>query len=317
MKLIFLDASTLDRGDIDFGPLEKEGSLTLYPTTSPDQTNERVKDAEVIISNKAPVTAAVLDAAPSLKLVVSAATGVNQIDLDACRSRHIAVANVAGYSTESVAQHTFSLILELATRTTTYASKVQQDWPISPIFTRLDHPTFELSGKTLGIVGLGTIGRAVARIAEAFGMKVIALARDGSPSEGTIPRITEAGFLSQSDIISLHCPLTPETQHFINAARLSAMKPGAFLINTSRGPLIEEASLIEALRSGHLAGAGLDVLAVEPPPADHPLLAEDIPNLLITPHTAWSTREARTRLLEGIAANIRSFKSGETLNRIV
>lgn len=317
MKLIFLDASTLDRGDIDFGPLEKEGSLTLYPTTAPDQTVERVEDAEVIISNKAPVTAEVLDAAPKLKLVVSAATGVNQIDLDACRSRQIGVANVAGYSTESVAQHTFSLILELATRTTTYASKIQQDWPASPIFTRLDHPIFELSGKTIGIVGLGTIGRAVARIAEAFGMKVIAYARDGSPSDGVIPRIAEAAFFPQADVISLHCPLTPETENFINATRIAAMKPGAMLINTSRGPLVEEAPLVEALRSGHLGGAGLDVLAVEPPPADHPLLAEGIPNLLITPHTAWSTLEARIRLVEGITANIRAFKDGQSLNRIV
>ena len=317
MKLVFLDASTLDRGDIDFSLLEKEGSLTLHPTTSPAETCGRVADAEIIISNKVPVTTDVLDAAKHLKLVVSAATGVNQIDLDACRERNIAVANVAGYSTESVAQHTFSLILELATHTSAYAATVHKDWPASPIFTRLDHPCFELAGKTLGIVGLGTIGRAVARIAEAFGMKVIAYAREGSSSDGPIPRITESDFFAQADIVSLHCPLTPETQHFINADRLAQMKPGALLINTSRGPLIDEHPLIEALRSGHLGGAGLDVLAVEPPPADHPLLTGDIPNLLITPHTAWSTREARLRLLDGVAANIRAFKAGEKLNRIV
>ncbi|MFC7337211.1 D-2-hydroxyacid dehydrogenase [Haloferula chungangensis] len=317
MNLVFLDASTLDRRDIDFSQLEKEGTLTLHPTTAPAETCSRVADAEVIISNKVPVTAEVLDAAPRLRLVVSAATGVNQIDLDACRDRKIGVANVAGYSTESVAQHTFSLILELATRTITYSSKVRQDWPASPIFTRLDHPTFELAGKTLGIVGLGTIGRAVARIASAFGMKVIAYAREGSSADESIPRIREGDFFSQADIVSLHCPLTPETQHFMNAARISAMKPGALLINTSRGPLIEDAALSDALRSGQLGGAGLDVLAVEPPPADHPLLEEGIPNLLITPHTAWSTREARSRLLEGIIANIRSYKAGENLNRIV
>jgi len=317
MRLVFLDASTMDRGDIDFSALKNEGSLTLHPVTVSDESCTRVAHAEVIISNKVPVTSQVLDAAPDLKLVVSAATGVNQIDLDACRERQIAVANVAGYSTESVAQHTISLILELATRTSAYASKVSQDWPASPIFTRLDHPLIELSGKTIGIIGLGTIGRAVARIANAFDMKVIALARDGASSDATIPRHGESEFFSQSDIVSLHCPLTPETQHFINAKRLSLMKPGTFLINTSRGPLIEETSLIEALRSGHLGGAGLDVLAVEPPPADHSLLANDIPNLFITPHTAWSTREARCRLLDGIVANIRSFKAGKSLNRII
>jgi glycerate dehydrogenase len=317
MNLVFLDASTLDRGDIDFTALRNEGNLSLHATTTPDETIKRASEAEVIISNKVPVTAEVLDAAPRLKLVVSAATGVNQIDLEACKARKIAVANVAGYSTESVAQHTFSLILELATKTTTYASSVGRDWPTSPIFTRLDHPLFELAGKTIGIVGLGTIGRAVARISDAFKMKVIAYARDGSSIEDSVPRLSGPDFFSQCDIITLHCPLTPETENFINASRLASMKPGALLINTSRGPLIDEGSLIESLKSGHLGGAGLDVLAVEPPPSDHPLLAGDIPNLLITPHTAWSTREARTRLLEGITENIRSYKSGGKLNRIV
>ncbi|MEP4076906.1 D-2-hydroxyacid dehydrogenase [Haloferula sp.] len=317
MNIVFLDASTIDRNDIDFSELGSEGKLTLHPITSPDETIERVNGAEIIISNKVPVTAEVLAAAPQLKLVVSAATGVNQIDLEACRSRNIAVANVAGYSTESVAQHTFSLILELATRTTTYASRIRHDWPISPIFTRLDHPLFELNGKTLGIIGLGTIGKAVARIAAAFGMNVVAMARDGSSSEGTIPRLEETQFLSQSDVISLHCPLTEGNQNFINRERLSAMRPGTLLINTSRGPLIDETALAEALVSGHLGGAGLDVLSVEPPPTDHPLFAEGIPNLLITPHTAWSTREARIRLLDGVTENIRSFKSGGKLNRLV
>lgn len=314
MKLTFLDASTIDRGDIDFSALKSEGELTLFPTSSKDETPSRVSQSEVIISNKAVISSEVLDAAPKLRLVVSAATGINHIDLEACRARNIAVANVAGYSTDSVTQHTFALILELATYVARYSSRIREDWPASPIFTRLDHPLFELSGKTLGIVGLGTIGRAVARVAEAFGMEAVAFAREGST--GPVPRLPEAEFFPRCDIISLHCPLTPENRHFINAQRLSLMKPSALLINTGRGPLIDEAALADALREGQIAGAGLDVLTAEPPPADHPLLAADIPNLLITPHTAWSTREARVRLLEGIVEDIRSFKTGGNLNRV-
>jgi len=316
MKLVFLDSSTLDRGDIDLTALEREGQLTLHPLTLPRDAAARCAGADIVISNKVPVGAEAIAAAPELKLVVSAATGVNQIDLDACREAGIAVANVAGYSTESVAQHTFALILELATRVGAYSGRIREDWPASPIFTRLDHPLFELHGRTLGIVGLGTIGRAVARIARAFGMEVIALSREGA-IEGEIPRLPADEFFSRADVVSLHCPLTAETESLIDASRLDSMKPGALLVNTGRGPLVDEPALAEALRSGQLGGAGLDVLSVEPPPADHPLLAGDIPNLVITPHTAWSTREARIRLLEGIVADIRSFREGGRLNRIV
>ncbi|GAA5482910.1 D-2-hydroxyacid dehydrogenase [Haloferula sargassicola] len=316
MKLVFLDASTLDRGDIDFSALAAEGDLRAHPLTSAAEAPSRCAGAEVVISNKVPVGKAVIDAAPELRLVVSAATGVNQIDLAACQAAGIAVANVAGYSTESVAQHTFALILELATRAGTISSTVRTDWPASPIFTRLDHPLFELHGRTLGIVGFGGIGRAVARVGRAFGMEIIALSRDGA-RPGEVPRLPADEFFATADVVSLHCPLTAETERMIDAERLASMKPGALLINTGRGPLIDEPALAAALRSGHLGGAGLDVLSVEPPPADHPLLAPDIPNLIITPHTAWSTREARRRLLGGIVADIRSFKEGGRLNRIV
>lgn len=317
MNIVFLDADTTDRGDLDWSALENEGSLTRHPLSHASDVPARVAGATVIISNKVPITAAVLDAAPLVRLVVSAATGVNQIDIEACRARGIAVANVAGYSTSSVAQHTFALILEIATRSGLHATRVRADWPASPCFTRLDHPLVELAGKTLGIIGLGAIGRAVARIAQAMEMNVVALARSPQPDSGDIPRLAEGEFLATSDIVSLHCPLTPETQRFLDEERIGRMKAGVWIINTGRGALIDEPALANALRSGRVGAAGLDVLTVEPPPADHPLLAEDIPNLFITPHTAWTTREARERLLAGIVADIRAFKAGETLNRIV
>lgn len=317
MNIVFLDASTTDRGDLDWSALAAEGNLTLHPLSHAEEILTRVVQADVVISNKAPVTPAVIDAAPNLKLVVSAATGVNQIDLDACRARNVAVANVAGYSTPSVAQHCFALLLEIATKVGLHASRIRTDWPASPCFTRLDHPLFDLEGKTLGIVGLGAIGRRVAEIARAMGMEVVALARDSRKDDGGIPRLLEDEFLAACDVISLHCPLTPETHHYLNAGRLGRMKSGAIVINTGRGALIDEPALAAALRSGHIAAAGLDVLSIEPPPADHPLLAADLETVVITPHTAWTTVEARRRLLDGIVENIRAFKAGIARNRIV
>lgn len=316
MNTVFLDSATVDRGDVDLSGLQAEGPLTLHPVTSRGEAAGRCAEMEIVITNKVPIDADLLDAAPGIKLVVAAATGVNHIDLDACREAGIAVANVADYSTESVAQHTFALILELATRVGAINSRVREEWPSSPIFTRLDHPLIELAGRTLGIAGLGAIGSAVGRIGQAFGMKVIALARSGA-TDGDIPRLPDEEFFASADVISLHCPLTPDTERMINAERLGRMKSTAFLINTGRGPLIDEPALAAALRNGDICGAGLDVLSVEPPPATHPLLAADIPNLVITPHTAWSPREARNRLIEGIVDDIRAFKSGRELNRIV
>jgi len=317
MNLVFLDASTITRQDLDLSPLGDFGPVTLHDLTSPAQVSERLTGASVAITNKVPITDASLSANPSLKLVVSAATGVNQIDLDACKARGVTVCNVAGYSTDSVAQHTFALLLNLVTAVDRYAARSAKDWPASPFFSRLDHPVTELSGKTLGIVGLGTIGRAVAKIASAFGMKVVAYSRESATSDADIPRLVGSEFFGACDVISLHCPLTPQTQHFINRETLGRMKPNALLINTGRGPLIDEAALAEALRSGQIGGAGLDVLSVEPPPADHILLADDFPNLLVTPHTAWSSLEARQRLLDGIIADIRGFVDGVPVNRIV
>ena len=316
MNLVFLDASTLDRRDLDLSVLGSFGPLTLHDVTSPDQVSARIAGADVVITNKVPITDASLAANPTVKLVVSAATGVNQIDLDACKARGVMVCNVAGYSTDSVAQHTFALLLNLVTAVDRYAA-TSGKWPTLPIFTSLEHPVTELAGKTLGIVGLGTIGRAVARIATAFGMNVVAFAREQASPDGDIPRLGGEAFFKTCDVISLHCPLTEQTRHFINRETLGLMKPTALLLNTGRGPLIDESALADALRAGKIGGAGLDVLSTEPPPAGHVLLANDLPNLLITPHTAWSSREARQRLLDGILANIRGFMNGTPVNRIV
>ncbi|BCU78494.1 D-2-hydroxyacid dehydrogenase [Luteolibacter sp. LG18] len=317
MKVVFLDASTIDRADLDFTPLRAFGSLTLHQVTPPDKVGERIADADIVITNKALVTRDALANATKVRLVVSAATGVNQIDLEACKDRGVTVCNVAGYSTEGVAQHTFALLLNLVTAVDRYSASIAQDWPASPIFTRLDHPVTELAGKTLGIVGFGSIGQAVARIGTAFGMKVVAYARNESAPDAAVPRVAGDAFFSTCDVISLHCPLTPQTERFINRVSLALMKPDSLLINTGRGPLIDDHALADALRHGEIGGAALDVLSVEPPPKNHPLLATDIPNLLITPHTAWTSQEARQRLLAGVIADIRAFLDGRPIHHIV
>jgi len=313
--LVFLDRSTTDRGDLDFTALESLGRLVSYPTSTPAETRERVATADIVLTNKAVLGSAEMDAAPRLKLVQVVATGVNNIDLEAARARGLAVCNVSGYSTEAVAQHVFASLLNLVTNVHRFAAEPQR-WAASPIFTRLDYPVSELAGKTLGIVGLGSIGRAVARIGAAFGMRVVAYARGASDSSGDIPRLAPEEFFASCDAITLHCPLTPETRHFINAATLAKMKPGAVLVNTGRGDLIHEADLVAALRSGSLRAAAVDVLTPEPPAPDHPFLAAGLDNLFITPHSAWSAVEARQRLLDGIVANIVAFRGGERVNRV-
>ena len=315
MQIVFLDAATTSReGDIDFGALEALGNLVLYDHTAPNQTTDRCADADIVLTNKVVVDAAVMDACANLKLIQVCATGTNNVALDAARERGISVCNVSGYSTPAVVQHTFALILNLVANVHRFAGEAAE-WPKSPFFTRLDHPISELSGKTLGIAGLGTIGSAVADAAEAFGMNVVALAREGSTPDagGTRPRLQALEFFSGSDIISLHCPLTPDTEKMINAETLAQMPDHALLINTGRGPLIDEAALAQALQSGTIAGAGLDVLTTEPPAADHPLIvaAAELPNLLITPHTAWSSLEARRRLMTGVLGNLTAFTSGD------
>lgn len=316
--LVFLDRSTTDRGDLDFSGLESLGRLVSHDTSTREETRQRLAEAEIVLTNKAVLGAEEMDAAPRLRLVQVVATGVNNIDLEAARARGLAVCNVAGYSTEAVAQHVFASLLNLASNVHRYAAEPEK-WAQSPIFTRLDYPVTELAGKTLGIVGLGSIGRAVARIGAAFGMEVVAYAREGSEAAGEIPRLAPDEFFARADAITLHCPLTPETRHFVKAETLAKMKPGVFLINTGRGDLVHEPDLVAALREGRLGGAAVDVLTPEPPSPDHPFLvavAQGLGNLLVTPHTAWSAREARQRLLDGIVANIRAFRAGERLNRV-
>ncbi len=321
MRVVFLDASTVQHAnDVDLSPLEGIGSFQSYETTTPDQLAERLRDAAIVIANKVRLNAELITAHPDLKVIAVAATGTNNVDLDAARRAGVQVCNVRGYSTESVAQHAVAAMLNLATQMHRYTAEPTQ-WASSPIFTRLDYPVIELQGRTLGLIGVGNIGRRVGEIAQALGMRVIGYARPGSNQEvhAEWPRVPMDALLAESDVVSLHCPLTEETQGLMNAETLRAMKPGAFLINTGRGELVEEAALLTSLREGHLGGAGLDVLSVEPPPANHPLLeaASSLPNLLITPHTAWSSRTARQELIHRVAANIRAFiETGEATNRV-
>lgn len=305
-RISFLDASTV--GDIDLGHLAALGKLEAYPVTAPDELIERLQHASIAITNKVVIDEAALQQAPQLKLICIAATGTNCVDLGAAKAAGITVCNVAGYSTASVTQHTLGLLINLATGMNRYAGELSQ-WAQSPIFTRLDYPMIDLAGKTLGIVGLGTIGKSVARAAQGFGMNVVALSRDGA-QQGEIERLERDAFFAKSDAITLHCPLTPGTEKMMNRETLGLMKPSAFLINTGRGQLIDEDDLAVALKTGAIAGAGLDVLTAEPPPVDHVLLEPSLPNLIITPHTAWASLEARKRLLEGVAGNISAFLAG-------
>lgn len=313
--LVFLDASTLDRGDLNLSILERFGRLTLYPTTAPEEVAARIADAQIVLTNKVPITGDLMKQAPGLRFIAVCATGTNDIDLTCARERGIRVSNAAGYGTSSVAQHVFAFMLNWATQMHLWTRESAQ-WSESTIFTRLDYPVIELEGRTLGLIGTGRIGSRVGKLAEAFGMKVVAWDRYGAASETGWPRFELKHLLGMSDFVSLHCPLTPETRSFMNRERLGWMRPGSFLINTGRGALVDEAALVEALQLGKIGGAGLDVLSTEPPPADNPLLHLNLPNLLITPHSAWTAREARMRLLDEVVANIEAFLKGSERNRV-
>lgn len=319
MKIVFLDASTVSReDDMDLSGLMGLGEWTSHQITAPAEVADRIADAEIVITNKVVISADAMASATKLCLIAVAATGTNNVDLKAAKASNIQVCNVSGYSTDSVAQHALTLILNLSTNIHRAVARPQA-WAESPIFTRLDYPILQLSDLTLGLVGVGNIGARVGKIAESFGMKVQCYARPDSKSTAhpEWPRLERDAFFASSDVISLHCPLTETTRAFINAESLKKMKPGAFLINTGRGELVDETALLESLTSGHIGGAGLDVLCPEPPPADHPLLSVTLPNLLITPHTAWSSHTARQTLVQGIASNIRTFiEGGEAPNRV-
>jgi len=316
MKIVFLDVSTLHSGELAVERLGEFGELVCYETTSAEEVTERCAGAHTVITNKVIISAEMMEGCPELKQIISCATGVNQIDVVAARMRGITVQNVAGYSTASVAQHVWGLILNLSSSIHLY-DRESRNWPSYPTFSSLKFPVTELDGKVLGIIGYGEIGRRVADIGRGFGMRIQALQRKGrDAADDGIVRMAEDGFYSSSDVVSIHCPLTAENQGMIGEEVLKKMKPSALLINTARGPLVDEVALVEALRCGEIAAAGLDVLSSEPPEADNPLIQYRGQNLIITPHTAWSAREARQRLLDGLIENLRSFLDGSPANLV-
>ncbi|MFF3701767.1 MULTISPECIES: 2-hydroxyacid dehydrogenase [Pseudomonas] len=309
-RAVFLDHSSLDLGDLDLSRLRGcFDELQLHPTTAPHEVAERLQGASVAITNKVHLDAAALAACPDLRLILVSATGTNNVDLQAARAQGIVVSNCQGYGTPSVAQHTLALLLALATRLPDYQQAVADGkWAQARQFCLLDFPIVELEGKTLGLLGHGELGGAVARLAEAFGMRVLSGQLPGRPARDD--RLSLAELLPQVDALTLHCPLNDSTRNMIGAAELALLKPGAFVVNTARGGLIDEQALADALRSGHLGGAATDVLSVEPPVNGNPLLAGDIPRLVVTPHSAWGAVEARQRIVGQLAENAEAFLQG-------
>ena len=314
MNIVVLDGYTLNPGDLSWDELKALGPCEIFDRTSPGEVAVRAANAEIAITNKAVLHRAQIEALPKLKCIGVTATGYNVVDIEAAKERGIVVTNVPTYGTRSVAQHTFALLLELTQHAGHHAQTVRDGrWVSSPDWCYWDKPLIELDGLTMGIVGYGRIGQATARLAEAFGMKVITSPSSSGKRREPNVAIVDLDFLfSQSDVVSLHCPLTPETKHLVNAQRLALMKPTAFLLNTSRGPLIDEAALAEALNAGRIAAAALDVLSAEPPAADNPLLTAK--NCLITPHNAWAMRAARARLMKTTVENVRAFLAGKPQN---
>ncbi len=317
MKICILDGYSLNPGDLDWSPVERLGDVTLFDRTSADKIVERAADADIVLTNKVPFSADTLRQLPRLRFICVLATGYNIIDTEAAARQGVVVANIPAYSTMSVAQMAFAHILNITNHVASYAREVADGkWTNCPDFCFWDSALTELAGKTMGIVGLGNTGMATARIAVALGMKVVAMT---SKSADTLPEgITPAPLddvLASADVVSLHCPLTPSTRHLINAASIAKMKPSAILINTGRGPLVDEQAVADALNGGRLAAFGADVLSQEPPRGDNPLLSAR--NCFLTPHIAWATLEARTRLMSTATENVRQFIAGEPVaNRV-
>lgn len=317
MKICILDGYSLNPGDLDWSPVERLGDVTLFDRTPADKIVERAADADIVLTNKVPFSADTLRQLPRLRFICVLATGYNIIDTEAAARQGVVVANIPAYSTMSVAQMAFAHILNITNHVASYAREVADGkWTNCPDFCFWDSALTELAGKTMGIVGLGNTGMATARIAVAMGMKVVALT---SKSADTLPEvITPAPLddvLASADVVSLHCPLTPSTRHLINAASIAKMKPSAILINTGRGPLVDEQAVADALNGGRLAAFGADVLSQEPPRGDNPLLSAR--NCFLTPHIAWATLEARTRLMSTATENVRQFIAGEPVaNRV-
>ena len=313
-KIVSLDSDSLG-SDMDWSAYYLAGEFTPYGGTLPEQVNERIKDADIVLTNKVELGEAEFAAAPKLKLIVVFATGFNQVDIKAASKRNIVVCNVKDYSTPSVAQHVFALILDLAGAIALHVNAVEAgEWAKASSFCFWIKPTYELAGKTLGIVGFGAIGSAVAQIGNAFGMRILAHSPSPKPKPayGPFQFVELDELLASSDFVSLNCPLNEQTKNIVDMQFLSKMKPNAFLINCSRGGLINEKDLRKALERGVIAGAGLDVAVDEPMPNSSPLFGA--PNCIITPHMAWATYEARTRLMRGVLDNVKNFIAGNPSN---
>lgn len=317
MRIVVLDGYTLNPGDLSWDGLKSLGSCDIYDRTQLGQIVERARDAEIVLTNKTMLDAKSLQALPNLRYIGVLATGYNVVDVVAARQQGVAVTNIPAYGTRSVAQHVFALLLELTQHAGHHATTVRDGrWSASPDWCYWDRPLIELEGLCIGIVGFGRIGQAVASLANAFGMRVLAYDHRGRQMPAAqvlaVQMVDLDSLFRESDVLSLHCPLTAENRGFVNTRKLATMKSSAFLINTSRGPLVNEFDLAAALNAGQIAGAGLDVLSVEPPQKDNPLLTAR--NCLITPHIAWATHAARARLMKIAVDNLRGFLGGEPVN---
>ena len=316
MKIVVLDGYGLNPGDLSWSGMEALGELTVYDRTSPAELLERSEGAEVLITNKTLITAENMAELPNLKYIGVLATGYNVVDIDAAKARGIVVTNIPAYSTNSVAQMVFAHVLNITQHVGHYADEnAKGRWASNADFCYWDTNLVELDGKKMGIVGLGNIGKATARIALAFGMEVLAYtSKEQKDLPQGVKKVTLDELFAESDVLSLHCPLTPDTKEMVNAERLRMMKQNAILINTGRGPLVNEQDLADALNEGRIAGAGLDVLSVEPALANNPLLSAK--NCFITPHIAWATKEARTRLMDIAVNNLKSYQEANIINNV-
>jgi len=317
MKLVVLDGHCLNPGDLSWSAIEALASVTIHDRTPAALIEERIAGAELVLTNKTPLRRDVLEKSKALRYIGVLATGYNIVDVDAAKELGIAVTNIPTYGTDSVAQFAIALLLELCHHVGAHSDSVRQgDWSASADWSYAKSPLIELAGKTMGIIGFGRIGRQTAKIADALGMKI--LANDefeaNPPSYDGLRFVSRAELLATSDVVSLHCPLFPSTQALIRSETIATMKPSALLVNTSRGPLIVDQDLADALNAGRIAGAALDVLSVEPPAESNPLITAR--NCIVTPHIAWATREARTRLMEMTAANLSAFLAGAPINRV-
>jgi glycerate dehydrogenase len=318
LKAAFLDFATLGP-NVDTSALESLVDVRYHDCSDLFEVGPRLLDCDVAIVNKAKVTGEVIRESKRLKLIALVATGSDNVDVATAKERGVAVANIRNYCSAALSQHVFALVLSLTQQVGRYDALVRSGaWQRSRTFALFDYPIRELAGRTLGIVGWGALGQAVAGLGEALGMRVAVAARIGTPRDAVpADRVHFHDLLETADVLTLHCPLTAATKHMIGTAELTRMKRDALLINTARGGLIDSAALAAALRAGEIGGAGLDVLATEPPDDDEPLLASDIPNLIVTPHVAWAAKEARQRALDQVTENITDFMRGGTLRRIV